>query len=306
MGNLNQGSRKKRALIGFLQQIPFFSYNYRLPNWNLIQMLTLFCIFIVVASLLGGVVPLLITPTHRRMQLAMSCIGGVMAGVAVLDLLPEALANGETKHIMLWLLGGFLAIFLLERFLPSHCHDIAEDVYGQGNSCAHEHQLTWIGTYAGLTLHSILAGVALAAAWSAGGVEIGLGIFVVIVLHKPFDGLTVIATMRVAGVGKTKTHLINFMFSLGVPLGVLFFQLGGDVSHHSIAAALAFSAGIFLCISLCDLLPELQFHGHDRLGLTVALLLGLAIAWGISSLHSHDTDGHMHESHDESSILHEH
>jgi zinc and cadmium transporter len=266
-------------------------------------MLTLFCILIILASLLGGVVPLLITPTHRRMQLAMSCIGGVMAGVAVLDLLPEALAYGETKTVMLWLLGGFLAIFLLERFLPSHCHDVAEDGHDHGHACGHEHQLTWIGTYGGLTLHSILAGIALAAAWSAGGVEVALGVFIAIVLHKPFDGLTLIAMMRVAKVGKTKTHLANIVFSIGVPVGVILFQLGGEVSHPAIAAALAFSAGMFLCISLSDLLPELQFHGHDRIGLTFALILGLAIAWGISSLHSHDES---HDHHDESSILHEH
>ncbi len=263
-------------------------------------MLYLFCILIVVASLLGGIVPLLITPTHRRMQLAMSGIGGVMAGVAVLDLLPEALAYGETKTVMLWMLGGFLVIFLLERFLPSHCHDIAEDGHDHTHSCGHEHQLTWIGAYGGLTLHSILAGIALSAAWSAGGGDVALGVFVAIVLHKPFDGLTLIAMMRVGNVVKTKAHLANVLFSFGVPLGVVLFQLGGEASHPAIAAALAFSAGMFLCISLSDLLPELQFHGHDKFALTISLVLGLAIAWGISSLHSHE---HVES---DSVILHEH
>jgi zinc and cadmium transporter len=264
-------------------------------------MLFLFCILIVVASLLGGFVPLFIKPTHKRMQLAMSCIGGVMAGVAVLDLLPEALQYGETKTVMLWLLGGFLAIFLLERFLPSHCHAIAEDAHA--HTCNHEHTLTWIGTYSGLTLHSILAGVALAAAWSAGGFAVALGVFIAIVLHKPFDGLTLIAMMRIAKVGKTKTNIANILFSFGVPIGVLLFQIGGGVSYSAIAAALAFSAGMFLCISLSDLLPELQFHGHDRFSLTFALILGLSIAWGISSLHSH---AETHEHTDNSVILHEH
>lgn len=264
----------------------------------LVTMVFLFCILIVLASLLGGVVPLLFKPTHRRMQIAMSCIGGVMAGVAVLNLLPEALAFGETKTVMLWLLGGFLTIFLFERFMPSHCHEIAEE--NHSHTCGHEHQLTWIGTYGGLTLHSVLAGVALAAAWSAGGIEIALGVFVAILLHKPFDGLTLIAMMRVANVAKTKTHSMNILFSLSVPLGVVLFQLGGDVSHTTIAAALAFSAGMFLCISLSDLLPELQFHGHDRFALTVALVLGLAIAWGISSFHSHE------HTESDSVILHEH
>ena len=43
------------------------------------------------------------------------------------------------------------------------------------------------------------------------------------------------------------------------------------------AGALAFSAGTFLCIALSDLLPELQFHSHDRLKLSVALLTGFAL-----------------------------
>jgi zinc and cadmium transporter len=57
---------------------------------------------------------------------------------------------------------------------------------------------------------------------------------------------------------------------------------------------------MFLCISLCDLLPELQFHGHDRFKLTMALLLGLALAWGISMSHTHEDGTHVDV---ESSIL---
>ena len=46
------------------------------------------------------------------------------------------------------------------------------------------------------------------------------------------------------------------------------------------AIALAFSAGTFLCIALSDLLPELQFHSHDRLPLSAALLTGFALMAG--------------------------
>ncbi len=263
-------------------------------------MLITLCISIAIASIIGGMLPLWIRPTHRRMQLAMSCIGGVMAGVATLDLLPEALMHGETKHVMLWALAGFLSIFLLERFIPSHCHDVVETEH---DSCGHEHQLTWVGTFGGLTVHSVFAGIALAAAWSAGGLPIALGVFIAIIAHKPFDGLTLIAMMRFANMSKARAQLANVVFAFSVPLGVVLFQFFGEVSEGVIAATLAFSAGMFLCISLCDLLPELQFHGHDRMSLTLALLLGLAIAWGISSLHSHD-DMHMHENN--SDILREH
>ena len=268
-------------------------------------MLYLFCISIIIASLIGGIVPLFIKLTHKRLQLAMSFIGGVMAGVAVLDLLPEALLHGETKPVMLWLLAGFLTIFLLERFLPSHCHDVAEE--DQKEACGHEHRLTWMGSFVGLSLHSILAGIALGASWQAGGFPVALGVFIAIILHKPFDGLTLTAMMRISHVKKNKIHVANLLFSFGVPSGVFLFYIFDSANDHIVSIALAYSAGMFLCISLSDLLPELQFHGHDRLSLTTALLLGLGVSWGISTLHSHEVDEHVHtHSENESTILHEH
>jgi zinc and cadmium transporter len=48
--------------------------------------------------------------------------------------------------------------------------------------------------------------------------------------------------------------------------------------------ALAFCAGTFLCIACADLLPELQFHSHDRLKLTLALAAGLGVAILIGQL----------------------
>ncbi len=48
-----------------------------------------------------------------------------------------------------------------------------------------------------------------------------------------------------------------------------------------VGCGLAFSAGVFLCISLSDLLPELEFHAHDRVVLSLALIAGIALAYAI-------------------------
>ena len=50
-----------------------------------------------------------------------------------------------------------------------------------------------------------------------------------------------------------------------------------------------------MCIALSDLLPELQFHQHDRLKLSVALLLGVALAWGVTRL---EAAGHAEQESD--------
>jgi zinc and cadmium transporter len=109
----------------------------------------------------------------------------------------------------------------------------------------------------------------------------------VIFLHKPFDAMTIGMLMARGGWSLPWRHTVNALFSLAIPIGVLVFYFGlmtdrADASTGArqwfIACALAFSAGTFLCISLSDLLPELQFHKHDRVKLSVALLLGLALA----------------------------
>ena len=54
-------------------------------------------------------------------------------------------------------------------------------------------------------------------------------------------------------------------------------------------ATLAFSAGAFICIALGDLLPEVQFHSHDRVRLTLLFLLGIGLAMTLENLRDRTT-----------------
>lgn len=302
--------------------------------------LTLFCALILLASLAGGWIPLLVNLTHKRMELAVSFVGGVMLGVGLLIMLPHAFmasmenqAAGNHDHqsahalshelvgpIMLWLLAGFLVMFLIERYFCFHHHDAPapgtapgtasgsgdEHNHDHGRNHAHaahhhqhvhhHHHLTWAGAAIGLTLHSLIDGIALAASVQvaanhdhAAALLPGLGAFLVIFLHKPFDSLTLGTLMAVGRHSRATRHIVNAAFSLLIPAGIALFQLGLMASPNAqgiLAGALAFSAGTFLCIAMSDLLPELQFHQHDRGKLTAALVLGLAVAWGVARMES--------------------
>jgi zinc and cadmium transporter len=52
-----------------------------------------YCLLIVFASLSGGWLPLAMRLSHTRMQLMMSFVAGLMLGVAILHLLPHAMAE---------------------------------------------------------------------------------------------------------------------------------------------------------------------------------------------------------------------
>ena len=297
-------------------------------------LLAYYCALILVASIVGGMIPVWFQLTHRWMQFAVSFVAGVMLGIGVLHMLPHAIMDAAlaatlalessspsdavlgsldaTATAVRWttisLLAGMLTMFFIERFFSFHHHDVPDgeelahashdhhhDHADHSHNHAHDHatqpsDLSWSGAALGLALHSMLNGVALAAAVqcdTTGSWIAGFGTFLVIILHKPFDAMTISMLMGRSGWSLAWRHTINCLFSLAIPVGAIVFYFGLMPEHSTpdvagrqwyIACALAFSAGTFLCISLSDLLPELQFHRHDRVKLSVALLLGLAVA----------------------------
>jgi zinc and cadmium transporter len=271
-----------------------------------------------VASLSGGWVPMIVQLTHRRMQIAISFVSGIILGIGLLHLLPHSLEILESiDQVVLWVLAGFLFMFFLERFFHFHHHDVPDDGLhshaheDRDHAHAHDHgkigsQFSLVGAAVGLTLHSLVDGVAMAAAVKAdeGNSLValaGFGAFLAVVLHKPFDSLTIGTLMAASGRSTSSKHLLNVLYALVTPLGVvLFYALSSQAGHpqEGLGQALGFAAGAFVCIATSDLLPELQFHRHDRAALSAALLAGIALAWSTGFFegggHGHD-HGHSHE-----------
>jgi len=287
------------------------------------SILLVYCLLVALASLAGGMLPGLVRLTHRRMQLIMSFVGGLMLGVALLHLLPHSLAEqGSIDRAAGWTLGGLLTMFLLIRVFHVHAHEHGDtsDVvdhhhHDHAGPCNHhehhepepiaQHPFSWLGLAFGLSLHTLIDGIALGAAVAAEAHEqrgfalFGLGTFLAVALHKPLDALSITSLMAAGGWKPGDIRIANIAFAVMCPLGAFAFVTGlaGLLTDQQVAigCALAFAAGVFLCISLADLLPEVAFHAHDRFRLTLALFLGIALAWGIGFLepaHSHQPHEH--------------
>ncbi len=179
----------------------------------------------------------------------------------------------------------------------AHDHDHSHD-HSKGRR-SDQPSLAWVGLLLGLGLHSIMDGVALAASlkadmgiMNAPAFTAGLGIFLAIAFHKPLDSMSIASVMAVSNWGRTEQFWVNIVFALSCPLAAVFVYFGLDWlpadSGLALGFALAFSAGTFLCISLGDLLPELHFHSHDRLKLSISLLAGIALAVILEFLATHN------------------
>ncbi|WP_337173767.1 ZIP family metal transporter [Paludisphaera sp.] len=267
--------------------------------------LSAYCALIVAVSLLGGMAPLALVLSHTRLQVYLSFAAGTMLGAAFFHMLPEAVEMGGPDTVK-WAAVGLLALFLLERFFAYHQHEPAPIAHDHHHGHDHHHRhdvegehvapaLSWGTAAFGLAVHSLVGGVALASAVVAdanGEGRVGgmaWGVFLATVMHKPADAMTIVSLMLRAGAPAKLAHLVNLGFALMIPLGAaLFFvgigRLAPDTAEPMTAAALAFSAGTFLCISLSDVLPELHFHQHDRLKLSGALVAGFLLMVAASSL----------------------
>ncbi len=274
------------------------------PAW----LLAGYCVLAFLAAWIGGELPALLKLTHTRLQVAISFVAGLMLGLAMLGLLPHAAhALASPEKAGTWAAGGFLLMFLLQRFLPFHHHDVVE-----GNPlepCGHTHSLaersarnlSWAGVALGLSLHSVFDGLAMAAATATGehghGGMLGLGTALAVILHKPFGALAIATLMATRETSPGLRRRVIVAFASVTPLGALAFYLGAGPWAHAHPAwlgyALAFCSGTFLCIACADLLPELQFHSHDRLKLTAALLTGVGVALLVTRLgHEHPDQEH--------------
>jgi zinc and cadmium transporter len=276
--------------------------------------LVVYCGLIVLASLFGGWLPTLITLTHKRMQVMMSAVGGLMLGIALFHMLPHALQElGPGRHdfVMIWMAIGLLTMFFLVRAFHFHHHDAGvidaptqcdhdHDLdhlphapvgqhHAHGDEPAGPHELSWMAVFLGLGLHTLIDGLALAASVQVDAARggdarlFGVGTFLAILAHKPLDAVSITSLMSSRRWRPAARMAVNAAFAMMCPLGAALFVFGlGSFTASEelvLGGALAFSAGVFLCISLSDLLPEMEFHSHHRLLLSGALLAGIVLAW---------------------------
>ncbi len=274
---------------------------------NALLALTTYCVLIVLASLLGGWVPLLRRITHDRLQVYLSFSAGVMLGAAMLHMLPESfeLAGAPAGG---WALVGATVLLISERIFGFHQHELtltipelaaphnpaermspAAALAGLQNGTIRRHGFMSGTVAAGLTLHALTAGLALASTTTTTGPS-GLSassfsVFLAILVHKPADAMTIATLLLCSGYHRRTVHLVNALYALAVPVGVgFFYAVRALVSDVGLAATgtvtgamIAVTAGFLIVIALADVLPELQFHRHHRTRLAGAFLGGIAI-----------------------------
>jgi zinc transporter, ZIP family len=205
---------------------------------------------------------------RRYLLYIMAFSAGLVIGVAFLDLMPEIvdIASRETidmRRLMLTVVAGFVAIFLLEKLTIIHSEK-------QHDAPGHHHHVGLIGAI-GLSFHSFLDGLAIGVGFQAGS-TIGVAVLLAVLAHDFADGLNTVTIMLAAKNSTWRTAALLVVDAVAPVLGA---GLTSFVHFDAriIAFQLAFFCGFLLYLGASDLLPEV--HSHPRAALIASTLGGL-------------------------------
>jgi zinc and cadmium transporter len=233
----------------------------------------LYLIVIAAGSLFGGLLPLVGNWSRHSLLVPVAFSGGILLGAAFFDMIPESvtLLGG---HLGWPLLGGFLLIFVLERFVLVHPYP--EHPEGHG----HFHHLhLGLTAYIGLSFHSLLDGLALSSTYNLP--QLGGVVLLAVLFHKIPDAFALTSLLLLGRWERRPIVWWMTLFALSTPLGaiVTWGVLARANNNMIIGAAIAVSAGTFLAVATSDILPQIRRENTARLVPLIALFVGLAVSW---------------------------
>jgi zinc and cadmium transporter len=222
----------------------------------------------------GGIVPLFLSWTRRYVHYLLAFSAGLMLGATLIHLFPAAVEIlGERAS--LWVLAGFLFLYIFQKFLTVHICEMLEcEVHKLGISAA-----------IGICAHSLTDGIALGSGLLISGVsELGFIVFLTIFFHKLPEAFALTTVLVHESHARSRIIAFNLILILMVPIGAVLVRSFGAVHPEITGAALAFSAGTFLHVSLSDLLPHVHEHAERQWPIVVSFVFGLAAMYGIELL----------------------
>lgn len=220
--------------------------------------------FTFVSTFSGGLFAL---KNKDKLHLIMSLTAGVLIGVVFFELMPEIFALSKENNLdvtssLIFLVGGFLLIHLLEKF--ALIHTTHEDEY-----VSHRHPTVGLINASGLSFHSFLDGVGIGLGFQVSP-EIGFIVAFAVIAHDFSDGLNTV-TLMLSHKNTTKKALVLLLIDATAPLLGALSTLLFSIPNNILILYLGFFAGFLLYIGASDLLPEAhsKHSSYKMIGLTI-------------------------------------
>lgn len=244
-----------------------------------------------VFSLLGGIILLSRkAAAYTIAKYLTPFAAGALLAAVFLDLLPEGVNNGSADSVLLAALIGMLIFFLMERFLLwfHHHHQHKEDKKPGASLII-----------AGDTLHNVLDGVAIAAAFLV-SVPTGIVTTIAVAAHEIPQEIGDFSLLLNKGMRRSRVLMVNILSALSTTVAAVIAFALGSAGNIPLGVLLGLTAGFLLYIAASDIIPEIHERTAKKRLLDVQpllLLIGVVVVGlTINLAHGYiDTDHENHE-----------
>ncbi len=192
----------------------------------------------------------------RGLHALMALSAGLLIAIANLDFIPDSLKHDSSSPV--FVLIGLLAIYFFLHYVSCHFH-FGEEI--------HVHQRvksSAIGAMGGMLIHTFFDGLSIASSFTK-DLHLGITVFIAVLLHKIPDGITISSIIFLLTRDRNKALLADLLLGVSTVAGAFTATLLSDLylpSEQIAAAAIAFSAGIFIYVAATVLLPAVNSAGN--------------------------------------------
>jgi len=219
------------------------------------------------ATILGGVLALRFAD---KVHLILGFSAGAVIGVALFDLLPEALELGgghDPRAIVTVMALGFIGYLVVDRIFLIATTDRSghRGHLGAGS----------------LTIHSFLDGLAIGLGFQVSA-AVGVVLAIAVLAHDFSDGINTV-NLSLAGSGRPGMARRWLIADAVAPMAGIAASRLIVVPQAQLAVIIAAFAGFFLYIGASELLPD-SHHRYPRAWTTLATVIGMALIYGVVHL----------------------
>lgn len=212
-------------------------------------------------------------------------VGALLASV-FMHFIPEINEHGYHMETAIFILVGFMMLFIVEKFV--HYHH-SKKIEHKDHAHGHAYHLAAVNLI-GDGLHNFLDGLVVAGAYVS-SIPLGIAATISIVFHEVPQEIADLGVLLYSGMSKKKAIFFNLLSAttaiIGAVIGIMLSGLIEGFTHF----ILPFAAGNFIYIAASNLLPELHRNCHLRESFIHigSIILGIAIMAVITIF-----TGHMH------------
>jgi len=252
-------------------------------------------------TLLGGVAGVLVASLFllvpeqarsRALPLMVAFATGALLAAALLGLLPEAIElAGPAGYgkVGVALLAGIALFFVLEKLvLWRHCHEDHCETHAPEHDHDHHRRSPAVMLLVGESMHNILDGVLIAAAFL---IDRNLGVMtaLAVLAHEVPSEVGNFAVLLHSGMSRGQAFRWNLTAAMGAVVGGVAGYFALSALRPLLPYALAVSAASLLYVAVADLIPGLHRRVDTRSSLWQVLLIaaGVALVAGVKHLFPH-------------------